>query len=67
MLVMATNPKKTIGDCRLFGGQLTSSNNQSKFNSIVGNSTSTSISLFLVLMDKSVGMMMKNMAEELAL
>ena len=30
VLVMATNPKTMIVDCRLFGGQLMSSNNQYK-------------------------------------
>ena len=30
VLVMTTNPKTVIRDCRLFGDRLTSSNNQSK-------------------------------------
>ena len=30
VLMMATNPKTVIEDCRLFGDQLTSNNNQSK-------------------------------------
>ena len=30
VLVMATNPKMVIRDCRLFGGRLTSDNDQSK-------------------------------------
>ena len=30
VLVVATNPKMVIGDCKLFGDRLMSSNNQSK-------------------------------------
>ena len=66
VFVMETNPKTVIGHCILFGDRLMSYNNQSKIYLNDWKQYKSNYRRYLKLMDKGVGMMTINNAEELS-